>query len=470
MTRKLITVIIIVVAVLVTAVGGAATAGIIIYNNQPENVALRAIGGAVTGFLEREEFEFFNQVSKSGSVEFEVGDIYYEGENILNLSAEGKLYLSEQGFMAEGLDLRLANGERIAGDIYATPDFLYVSERYILDGSYAINTKTALDEFSNSIFVYGSGSQYAISEEKYSNAVKTAFGEDESYEDRIDGMSEILTKHLKEFWKLFCEQADFTSEIKTVEIGDTNEERRVISISMKGYEVAYAIEDYTAFLMSDGDIFEHLENHKGHYTLSFYSSLGEDKDIKTGYINYLAELERDLEKVRHEIEEYDHIEIELVTPKRSADLLRFEIEVDEERFVLDFGPDGAKKSKKITAETSDGELEMVLENSDYEYYLNISSDGEDLVTLEVDKEYETFCAGIPGNMIDGSYKRKDRELDIEITSWTMKPEGSAMVSVDTDVSFVLKAQDKMPKAPDDFENISAITDSDVKRWIERFGN
>ena len=211
---------IIIAAVLL--VGAGTGIGILIYCNQPYNVAGSAILGALDDFGERDEIEPIVNILTQGSADFSFDKIKNGDTDLLNGGTiEGKIYFSDSAFMLENLLIENDNG-KVSGDFYVSDEMIYVSEDEILENAYGLKYKDIVDELEDSIFAYGADSEYAFQdEEEYERLIKAL----ECLNDgNFEKDAEKLAKKLaKKAWKIACDNFEFETENDKVRVGGERE-------------------------------------------------------------------------------------------------------------------------------------------------------------------------------------------------------------------------------------------------------
>lgn len=175
--------------------------GTAIYLNQPEVVAPRAVADVFSEMLEREEIEPLIDLFNGGSVEFSAKDFKRgNGEKINTIHPiSGKLYLSNDAFMLENLNMTVLD-KKLAADLYFSNELFYIKEQNALGGAYGAEISELLEEFDNSIFAYGSGSDYALSKRE-TNELRAylEYLQEENNADLQEDIEELFEKYYKEF-------------------------------------------------------------------------------------------------------------------------------------------------------------------------------------------------------------------------------------------------------------------------------
>ena len=163
-------------------VGAGVGAGVAVYANTPENLVARSVAQVFSSITERQEIQLLANVLTKGSIQFSVGNFSaesayneYRGENLVDsyeeahgetiLDVSGKLYFGEKAFYAEDIAVDV-EGFKLNADAYISEELVYVNEADFLGGAYGFSTKNLAEQFKNSIFAYGSDSEYAIPDQE----------------------------------------------------------------------------------------------------------------------------------------------------------------------------------------------------------------------------------------------------------------------------------------------------------------
>ena len=194
-----------IVIAIAIVIGGGVAAGIIIYNNMPENVLMNSVAGVISGFSERDEIKPLYNMLSGGSLEIETEEM--ARENKLPITAHvvsGKFYFSDDlEYMVKDLEYknRIKGGE-FSGDIYLSDDFYYMRENGYLKSAYGVNLNRLDRELPNSIFAYGSGSKYAIDDKEEYERLLEYYSVNRN-EDMLRELEKITEKYVKMAWIIF---------------------------------------------------------------------------------------------------------------------------------------------------------------------------------------------------------------------------------------------------------------------------
>ncbi len=457
-----------ILAALIFAGAGTGIAFAII-GNRPQNIVRSAIADALEDVVERDDIKPVYNMFKRGSLSVSVdkmtkGDVdLLEGANF-----SGKMYFSKDAFMME--NLKINYGElKIDADMYYSSDLIYMSEEELFDAAYGVRLDELAEDLKDSIFAYGSGSDYAIPDEETWNEVIESLEKLEELDSKeLKKDAEKLAKKLfKKAWKIACDNFEFESEKDEVRINGKKEKVRVISIVIDGKAAANFVSDFYDFIAKDDSIEEFLEKYEDQITVS-----EGDKSIVEMYEDKLAELEDTIDDVCDNIENSipEDIIINVMTPRNSKTLAKLEVNVEKTSILsIDIGKDGMKKTDKISLSFA-GEKVLtyeIKENNNKELVAELEVGGNTL-KIDIDKRDDEFTLTI----------KRDGDLpNIKVTGDFISKFGKTTITVDKiisgeetikcDIELVIDEKDKMPAPPKNYDRISDIKDEDVQEWIEK---
>lgn len=441
-------------------VGGGITAGVMVEENRPQNVIVSALAEAFDDLSERDEIAPLANAFNEGSISFSVDKLksskkdYMAAIGIDKLS--GKMYFNgEDEFYLEGLSFK--DGAP-AFSMYATDREFYF--RYGED-AYGLDIRSALDDYYNSIFAYGSGSEYELPEEAHEIIVNFLdISTPEKFRGAVKEMEALYGKYLKKIWDLICEYGKFDEETDEITLGEEDTEARIVTLTLDADAFDNIFSELASFMENDDDLY------------SYYGRThGDDADDAVEIAVEEAEL-----LAETFAEAFDELTLAVATPKHSNRLLEltFTIDmVDEEPvdIVIDAGKDGFKDSKRITVEgIYSGSSVMLLEyevkkNNDSGYSAVITALDEKIAEVVVDAEAESFSISVADGAFEmsGSYKKEGLAH-----TWVIKKisvSGSTKVNtLDTDITFVINESEDIPKGVSEYEYkgmFSSVTESDM---------
>ena len=474
---KLLTIIISAVVI----VGALVGIGFAIYNNTPEVVAANAIEGMFKDFVERDEIKPIANMFEKGSLTISASELYAEedGERFDAFDeaflVNGKIYFSEKELMLDELKFKYGEDFEVSGSVYLTDDMMYVKEDSLFDTTLGITKGDLADDFKNSIFAYGSDSEYAIPDEKAYNIIVAML----EYCDALDtkemekDVEKLYKRYSKEIYKIFCDNAEFEAENDEVRLGGEKKKVRVITITFDEGDVANMVEQICEYLCEDEELVEFIEK----YTEDLDEAFEEELDaagyssIADAYEDLLEDLDDNVDSICDSIKENEFkIGIEIVTPKLSSTLLKLSVSVDkEELFSLDLGAKGIKKTDLISltiAGDKDNRIEYeVTENTSSEYNAELRVGKTEICEIEVNRKKDTFEVNVQDSVIlSGKMAKESGAITIELEEIERGEDGA---KVYTDLKIVIDEKDKMPAPEKKFDSISDITVEDIEAWIAK---
>ena len=464
-------------AILASSVGGVAvtaTATVGVVSNLPKNVFAQSLVGFFDDVVEREEIAPVYNMFKKGSLQFSMSELWEEEENLLEgMSFAGKMYFSEDSFAVS--DLRVDTGEtEIEANIYVDSDMLYVQEEHILDGAYGIVTKDLSQDLEDSIFAYGSKSEYAIQDEELYDALIQAL--EVPHDKMTKDLEKISKKYLKKFWKIISENAEFESSNGKERLNGQRTSVRTVSMTIDGDDMAAILEDVYDFLEADDSLMDFFEKYEDVFALSYLDAedkLGEPTDIGEDYEMWLKDVGDNLDKTCEYYEDnFEEITIEVATPKLSSKLLKLTvIEGKEEVFVFDFGKKGIKETNTVTLEIDGEEFVYEIENNDRsEYAATLKADGEEVIEINIDRKRDKYEVKIDEYTFKGeiSTKRKLTTITLDKIEYGSSYYANAY-TITTNLEIIINQKDKISK-PKHFDRISDIEEEDIEKWAGEIEN
>ncbi len=485
---------IIVSAALLVCVAGGVSVGV--YANSPEVVTANAISKFAEDITERSEIEVLLNVLKGGSVKASVSSILHndglpwqntellEGDDSLS----GKVYFSEKALMVEKLNIN--SGETsIALNAYLSDKLFYVKEDNIIKDAYGATYDKLAENLKNSIFAYGSDSDYAIEDkEAYDSIIKSL--ENPVSEEMRTEAEKIAKAYAKDIYKIIRENAEFESTNKDIRIGSEKISARVISISIDEEALEKMLREVYDYVENDVSVINYIEKHKD--TLEIYvnySEDGEELDAVELYEKYVDELGEEIDNTIEQMkedEENQSLCFELVTPKMSSTLIRLTVKIDgEEHLTFEAGIDGIRKSDEITLSAGEGKIVYKVNKNDKKNYsaaLEVNS--EEIFSINISLEDESFevmyMVDGDGATVSGTISSKKGVTTIKAQNIVIKETYCSNIytgelsektnKYETDLEIIINEKDKIPAAPTEYKTIDKIKDADIEMWIENIGN
>ena len=496
------------------AVGAGVGVGVSVYANTPENLVVRSVAQVFESITERQEIKLLADMLKGGSMQFHVGnssveEVYneYRGENLVDsrneMSGEGapcdingKLYFGEKALYLKDFSVDV-DGVKLNGEAYFSEDLLYVSENELLGGAYGFTTKKLADQFKNSIFAYGSGSKYAMSDQEAYNLVLDAFKTIEKGKE-MNKDAQNLAKHFaKEVWKIVCKNAGFEVEKTANDVDGKKQNVRVISIALNGKNMAEILDDVYELLLEDKEITKYLNKYEDFYALYLANAGVEDLTIADYYLENLKQYRGIVEQTCNEIKkEEEELKFEITTLRNSVDPISIEMLFEGESLaLLDFGLKGLQKTDEIKL-TIMGETASykITQNDKNNYtatlsYINEIEAIKHSVYVNVNRPHQTYslkyemvwggeldwmqiATTITSYEISGDFKKDGTTLKLTAKKLEQKQsykQGNSLseriMTINSDIALALNPNDKIPSAPKDYKGISNITEPDIDQFL-----
>lgn len=458
--------------------------GLGIYLNTPSVVALRATSKFAKDLVARNEFQTITNTLSKGSIEASMSSVKVDDEEMLDdASVSGKIYFSESqnAVMLENFNFKV-DEFKLSGNVYVSNDLIYIQEDEILNDAYGVDKKNFADDFSNSIFAYDSGSDYAIDEDLY-NAIMQAY-EDPQDEKMAKDSEKIVEKYTKELWKIVCKYAEFESENDKIRIDGKKKAVRVVSITIDEKAMSDITRDAIEFIVNDDSVIEFLEKYSDSLALTMYlTKMDEDTSIAELYEDMLESLEENADDICDQIEDSEfECSVEMVTPKNSAKLLMLTVKNGNEKLLtLEFGDKGVKKTDKITLSSGGSSIVYeISENNKKAYESTLKVNKEKVATIKIDYQKEKFDINLGNDdsdsiKIKGQISKKGKTTNIsldkiEYAEWEYDywygTQTRVTHTIETNLEITIKERDKMPKAPKDYSTIADIKEEDIESWME----
>lgn len=458
-------------AIFIVIVIIAAVVGLGIYFNQPEIASAQALVGVIDDFADRDEIAPLTKVLSKGSIEFSATEFTSDGDAVLgeDFEAKGKLYFSssKSAFMIEDLYLNY-NDTTWGGNMYISPDKSYIKETEKLDINVGLVKGEVADDFADSVFAYGSDSDYEIyDEDAYNTIIEILeYWDDLENEKMAKDAKKIAKKYFKELWKIVCEYADINMRVAKVELNDGEKYAKVITINIDSETIADVMDDFFRFLEEDEDVVKFIEKYEGdlYDTISRYFDL-EEGSIADLYEQFIGETNDNMDEIREDIIDSEYYyDLELVTNVITSKLLKLTVYSDSEQvFMLDAGSKGIEKSEKITAEV--GGTKLSYEVSDYPNLKNVvmNVNGEELFKYKLNKNKDEYSFRIMNRVeFEGTIKSKIGKTTVTVEEIeVIDSESGVKTKYETDLTIVFDKSDRIPKADKDFDRISDYDQDDI---------
>ena len=489
------TAIIVASILLVCCVGGIAAG---IYFTSPEVTAAKAITKFAEDFSKRDDVATLAGIFDDGSIEASISSILWckgmpwEKEEMLNngLAASGKMYFSDKALMLENLKLG-SKDSSISMNAYLSDKLFYLKEDNILKGAYGAEHDKLAENFKNSIFAYGSDSDYAISDkESYDNIIK--YLENPISKEMEDEAEKIAGTHAKDIYKIIRKNATFESSNKETEVGNCIFSARVISVSITEENIEKTLREIYDYIKNDTSVINYIKKYEATFNIYLdYSDVAETDDMLGAvemYEKYIGELGKSIDNTVKQMKEdkkSQDICIEIVTKKGSSTLMKLTFMTGgKEAFILEPGVDGIQKTNEISLYIGGARLSYIIEKNDDKCYsaaLRINS--KRIFSIEIDLGRNNidvmYMIDGDGATISGDISSSKGITIIKANSIVIKETYCSNIHTgaltektnkyETNLKIIINENDKIPSIPTDYKTIDKIKDEDVKMWIENVG-
>lgn len=475
----------------VVCIGGGVTTGVVV--NSPEYVMSHAISSAVEELLEREDLSYILDVLNQGSVEIS----YNEDKN---MSFSGKVYfgLEDSKLYVENARVNINNSYMYlatSASMYFSKDMMYIENQDYLGGAYGLKFKKISEQLENSIFF--NDSKYELPDE-YKDVIED-FVEyyEEDYSKLQKDLNKLYKDYAKKLGKLVKEYGEFDSENKKVSLSNDKVKKRVVTLTIDEDAAAAIVEELIEYIIDDKKLEEFVETHvkKLKDMISLYTVQKETIDVYDEIIDSLEDILDEVDEIK---ERNFEIKLEVVTPKASAKLLKFDVEFEQgnnsSSIGIDFGTKGVKKSENIDLYTNNKKVFSyeIKENNRKELEVGaiIYIDYDDEIietTFKLDKKKEKFKISITSDevekilikgdaFIDGKvitfkpsqfvFKDETGEYDYDLGKWvTTYEEIDYLENINFEITIASK--DKMPKPNKKFNSVLEISESELDKIINK---
>lgn len=478
------TIAIILAAVLV--IGGGVTVGVVVSNNNlPQNVAKDAIL-SLSNIVERMEFAPIYQTFTGGSIQMTQTFITQDGKTS-QMTNSAKIFFADDGIVVQNINLS-QDDVAIQGDLWLMKDFVYVSEQNILGGSYAWESGKLAEQFEESIFAYGSNSKYALDNQaKYEEALKLLTHLDKVNPSAMEkDLKKVASNYIKKIWEIACEEIEFEEAVKVVKIDGQSVEARNIKITVDADDICDIWEDTLDFLREDDQVVKFLDKYEDVLNIAnnpvFGTTTQNNKTLADTYTQLIDDWHDNYYNTSLRIQNEwgnNKLIVDISTPKHQSKLLKLNVSYGyEDMLTLDFAGKTIENASKITlVDPDDVKHVYQVVNGDQILRINYTVDGEKVFSFNLDREsseYTWFTMGDDGSTttINGTLvQAKNNDLTITVKEVTHDNERYAVdnYTYTMDLTFVLKAKDKLPQKPTDYKTLATIPEKDVDEIVGAFG-
>ena len=402
------------------------------------------------------------------------------------MQLSGKAYFAKDAFMLENVSVTGIGKSNLSleFDAYFDKSTAYVTEEKILGGTYGIEIGELADDLSNSVVAPSKNTDYSLDQKTFDRIKKVLeYVDDMDTESMTKDVEKMVTRYVKQGWKILEENAEYDSKTKKVSVGGSKIEARIITVTIDKYALIDMIEDVLDYVEDDDELYDYLaENYDQIAGLVDYGDIMPQ--------NFDKLWEETIKAVRETVSyiqqmQINDITVELVTPKFSSKLLKVSLLYGGNTLgSLDVGEDGVKESEKITFTARGHEyVYEIKENSKDTFEATFTApiyvwDSKTWESSYVKTEVLKLVVDYDDNEYKCSFNNVyssgfvSGEIVKELFGF-----GPTTVTVDTvdikgfvlklDAELVFKNNDKMPKPETDITSVLLITESDINKWMDK---
>lgn len=495
MSKKLL----IIIVSVVVAVVGAITA-VVAVSGAPTNVAARSLADLSEDFLDRDELEPLVKLLKKGSVEVSLTGIEQDGEDYFkNSHIKGKVYFSEDAILLSDVDIK-ADKNSIAGDMYISKDYCYVSEDKVLNGAYGFEFSEAEEDLNDSIFAPDSKSDYSLDEYTF-ESITSVLNFLKNGDDVSKDFQKVAKKVVKKVWNIIIDNAEISSKNTEIRLSGAKKKVRLIEITVDDDALEAIIWDLFDYMRDSKDVQKFLDKHEDAILPLLKNAYDIELDsLSEAYEEWFEDNKEYIEDICDEISGgFDNLTLKIATARSSSKLLKLELDYDKETvFELECGEKGIKKSDKITFSAGDTKISYAVSANDkkkfdatlsvdlgYEAYdvsftIDKSSGKYKLIYKEVTEDYSYYYGDYTYTdeyKISGKYSKKGDKttftVDTVKNTYGRKYEHYSYYDyecedkTELECEVIFDTKDKMPSHKKDYDSISDITEKNIEAWLEK---
>ncbi|MBQ3507010.1 MAG: hypothetical protein IJA91_00550 [Clostridia bacterium] len=463
--RKLIIIAVIAFLVLSGTVG--TIIGVV---NTPENVAARALSGALEELEKRDEIAPLTKILSGGSVTLSIEDdgLYELMGTEDDMELGGKIYFSEDAVMMDELLIKMGD-QSLSGSIYFSEDKIYVENEEILNGAWGLERGDLADTWADSLFDPDSDSEVAMDKESFDMIYELFKALDENVDKELQkDLEKVIERYQKQAWKLVRKYAEFDSVTDEIRLNGQRKDVRLITVTLDSKAVAAMVEDMCNYILDDKKLEDLVEEYSDRFADMLKDVMDWD-DITDAYDELLKQIEDNMDDILDEIEDgmEDELVISIATPKASSKLLMFKVSYDRTDYVsVEFGHKGIRDTDCITIDIHEvcEVVYEITEDSKKNFEAELSVNDHQIAMMSIDKdsdEYELELVDLC--TLKGIWETKSGVTRISID--TVKVDDEKFNHLGIVLTFDEK--DKMPAPAKSIESILSIDEKDIEKWAER---
>ena len=401
-----------------------------------------------------------------------------------SIDAGYKFYFSNTGILMENVYMDIKSpldniDVSISGDVYFSPDYIYVKNDNILGGTIGLIPGEMGNAFESSSWKDEIPAEYVelIKQvlEMYDGGMADMMA------DVSDDIKPIVDRYVEVVSDSLEKNAKFVEETKTVTVGGENVESRVVTLVIDKDAVVGFIKDLYNAVKGDADL-RALVVEYGDLMGDYLDMSG--AQIGMEYDNLLAMLGESMDSLEAEIPEFA-VMVSVTTPTDASTLRRLEVSYRdgdasseaESLFALDLGKNGIKNTNRVSLEV------MGLTVATYEIVKNdesgfkaslvaiIEGSSVTLFTIDINKNAGTYNLSVPelNFAMGGTFKTEGDKTTVVFNSITVEGE---TINQGFSLTFVIDENAEMPKVVDknDVTNAFELNKDDIADIVNRFEN
>ena len=426
--------------------------------NAPETIAIRAIEGVFDDIAAKSEASTLAKALRGGSIEFSLNEMTNDaGVDLFEgIRTSGKLYFSEDAFMAKDISVFSKQVKLLAGNLYFSKAFFYLEESTILKDAFGVSANDFAEELDNSIFAPHSGTPYALSEE-LASALKNNVKENDLEKKTNEVVSHLLT----ELWELLCEHAEFEKSKEELLLDNEPTNVRMITVTLSPEALVSFLQKAYTLIEDNTDLRLLIRQYDTHFTLP----LTQDEDTpaeswEAMFDDYLRDLEEWVNAYCKEItSSHTAVTAELATPSREDALLFLRIKQGVKTVLsLDLGAKGIKDASSISLTVGDATFSYEKKTATNLERTTLFLNGEKIFRYSVNPQGGAFDLSLEdGLLIKGILTEEEDKTTVEVQAVTLFDENGDEMVYEGKLEFIITPLDTMPQAPNDYKKLSDIT-------------
>lgn len=422
-----------------------------------------------------------NKADNGGSVEisFDLGTLTAGTETPLDGTGALKFYMDADSQRSViNVSVKLSQLQPLTANLYLNQDSIALSSQDFLgDKVYGIYLENLAKDFNKSIFRMDGPYSLGIElPEDFQFQVPDS-------QKFAEATGEIAGKMAPNLLKIFEKNSTVEKENATLTLGGDEVNTTAVTIHMDHQQLTAFAAEFIDYLRADEAFKQYLEDNKD-YLFQVYGMDGEFDDANALIDDFYQELEHAAQTVEESAKELEENNASLAVTfhitKSGKQLIGMELSAmeNEEALELRFyaGPD-LKEAKEVRFYINEfGDISeatytvKVNDENTFVSLLDLSEDGEKVMSADLRWDKQTGKIELVATddwedtiSIQGNLKESDKEATFLLES--VNAQGT---EVALDIQAVLRADDKMPEAPQ-FTELLKLTEGEMDSLMEDLG-